>query len=146
MGRAYKYLPSTLLGWLLVLGLLALTAGCGNGLVSVRGTVELDGKPLAGAGIVFHPVGQGTPASGETDAQGHYQLQTGSGSGVLPGEYHVTISKRRVSGIGPDERVLPGGIKIESLVPQQYDDPKTSPLKADVSRGGKSYDFRLGSK
>jgi hypothetical protein len=146
MAKACKHPHNWLLGRLLLLALLPLAAGCGNGLVSVSGTVDLDGKPLAGAGVVFHPDGKGAPASGETDAQGHYHLQTGSGAGVLPGEYHVTISKRRISGISEDERVLPGGIKIESLVAPKFDDPKTSPLTATVKGGTKSYDFRVSAE
>ena len=52
--------------------------GCGQGtrppLGTVHGKVTLDGKPLAGAGVVFQPVGRGRDSMGVTDADGNYVL------------------------------------------------------------------------
>lgn len=84
--------------------------GCGNGLSSVRGTVTLDGKPLAGndhlSGTVqFAPEnGHGTIAVGDLDANGQYILSSGSRGGVLPGKYLVSVSATEI--IPPK---IPGG-------------------------------------
>lgn len=145
MDMPFKF-PIDAFPWRLSLVLLLpWLAGCGNGLVSVSGTVRLDGKPVAEAGVVFHPVEGGAPASGVTDAQGRYQLSAGSRPGALAGEYRVTVSKQRTSGIGENELPLPGGIKIQLLVPQKYGNPQTSPLRATVGRGSANHDFDLSS-
>src|SRR5687767_926845 len=72
----------------------ALAQGCGDSRpVPVRGLVTVAGKPLAGAGVVFHPQDpHGKMAHAATGADGHYQLTTfGAEDGALPGEYKVTI-------------------------------------------------------
>lgn len=119
--------------------------GCGSELVPVSGTVRLDGKPVAKAGILFQPVEGGVPASSATDAQGHFHMETGNRPGVMPGEYHIMVAKQRVSGIGEDERPLRGGIKVEFLIPEKYGNPKASPLRATVGRGSVTYNFDLVS-
>ncbi len=62
--------------------------------VPVEGTVTLDGKPIAGAGVRFTPEnGGGPPAYAETQADGSFQLNTfNTGDGALPGTYKVTIT------------------------------------------------------
>ena len=57
---------------------LALAAGCGQGgpaTAPVVGTVTLDGRPLAGALVLFQP-SQGVPARGITDDDGGFSLTT----------------------------------------------------------------------
>jgi len=134
-----------MLRWLVAAILLPLAVGCNNSLVPVSGTVRLDGKPLAEAGVVFQPIGQGAVASGTTDAQGQFHLATGSQLGAAPGEYCVTVSKARVIGVDRDERVAPTGVKVERVTPVEYADPATSPLKANVNRSTGTYNFDLTS-
>lgn len=74
-------------------------AGCGGPpddqpeLVSVSGTVTLDGKPLANALVEFQPDGPGRPSTGTTDESGEYTLQyTDEYEGVPPGGYTVSVS------------------------------------------------------
>lgn len=59
--------------WLVLLAL----AGCSNGdqpqLGMVTGTVTLDGEPLRNVEIAFQP-SNGRPSYGETDDDGHYEL------------------------------------------------------------------------
>ena len=117
--------------------------GCGSKLASVSGIVRLDGKPIAAAGVAFHPVDKGPVASGTTDADGRYRLETGSQSGVAPGEYRVTVCKDRISGIGKDGLALSGGIKVEHFLPPKYNDPATSPLRVTVGQGAQSHNFDL---
>jgi hypothetical protein len=111
----------------------------------VSGTVRLDGKPLSAAGVGFHPNGGGAVASGTTDAEGRYRLETGSRPGVMPGEYRVTVSKTHTSGISSAGLPLPGKVKTEHLIPTQYDHPTTSPLQMTVNQGSQNYNIELTS-
>ena len=77
-------------------------AGCSEGgYVSGGGTVQLDGKPLDNATVVFAPDPPGPdrkPATAITGPDGRFTLQTnlpGSDTveGIQPGDYKVTVSK-----------------------------------------------------
>jgi hypothetical protein len=69
-------------------------AGCGrsNGpsLGQVKGTVLLNGRPLASADIVFRPV-KGHVSYGTTDANGHYDLVYLRDRGAVVGTHKVQI-------------------------------------------------------
>ena len=77
--------------------------GCGNPdgrYTKVEGTITYNQQPVEGASVTFAPVngGEGTePAAGTTDENGHFVLTSSKavkgGSGVLPGEYTVLVSK-----------------------------------------------------
>ncbi len=73
--------------------LVILVTGCGSDYESVRGTVTLDGAPLANCQVVFHPVEGGRPAAATTDENGKYELASSmSQGGVLPGSYTVDLT------------------------------------------------------
>jgi hypothetical protein len=58
--------------------------------------VTLDGKPVAGATVLFMPDGQdgSRPATGFTSSDGTFQLTTfNPDDGALPGTYRVVIQK-----------------------------------------------------
>src|SRR5689334_15513348 len=105
-------------GVVLLCGLLSLAVGggCQRGskwnLAPVEGTVTNEGRPLAGAMVVFLADTEagttGPRASGWTDAAGHYLLRTDQGEeGVVPGKHRVLIL---VSQLPKDEVVA--GVKI----------------------------------
>ncbi len=79
---------------LLVL-LVALVVGCGDsgGPVPLRGSVKLDGRPLANASVYFiSKDSKGRDALGSTDADGVFRLSTiRPGDGAFPGTYKVTV-------------------------------------------------------
>jgi hypothetical protein len=86
---------------------IVLVAGCGTGditdsytLVTVTGTVTLDGKPLEGAQVTFTPA-QGTkpdtPGTDRTGKQGNYKAMYRGRSGLAPGKYAVIVSKMMTS-------------------------------------------------
>src|SRR5437773_1893607 len=72
----------------------------GRPVFPVRGQVLLDGKPLAGVVIVFHPTtewgfDEGRPRA-ETGADGRFTVSTyGTGDGAPAGDYKVTIHELR---------------------------------------------------
>lgn len=140
----------------------------------VEGVVTLDDKPVAEANVRFLPVteGQGMAAGGMTDAKGVYKLtatqgsETGEpGGGTLPGEYYVGVVKTTSPDVageetgesgentdeeeeqeqGEDESPDDGGITY--VVPQKYNDPKTSGLKVTVKAGkNEGCDLKLTSE
>jgi hypothetical protein len=109
--------------------------GCrpeGPELADVRGTVRLEGKPLAEALVTFQPTGTGTYSSAFTDKEGNYQLvYSRSRSGALLGAHTVTI------------RTAPPGIGGVERVPPKYNGK--SELKGEVKDGTNVIDFDLES-
>src|SRR5688572_11184430 len=74
MGRCRDSMRTALQSTLILL--LAACAGCGSDapeIVRVSGTVTRGGKPVPGLIVHFQPEG-GRPSWGQTDAQGHYDL------------------------------------------------------------------------
>ncbi|GAA4420522.1 carboxypeptidase-like regulatory domain-containing protein [Bremerella cremea] len=123
----------------------------------VEGTVTLDGEPVEGATIMFSPVvrGEGAPANGFTDAQGHYELtvvQPGEGlssqvnGGTLPGEYRVTIAKATAADTPEDVVGNAPQPKLTYHVPKRYQNPNQSGLTATVHEGNNDIPFALESK
>jgi nitroreductase len=89
---------------------------------TVTGTITFDGTPLDAATVKFIPnVGNGTPYTALTDDKGRYSFQ--GNSGMMPGEYRVTVSKVSTNAGVPQE-MLP-----------KYASPETSPLMLIVGSG-----------
>ena len=155
---------------------LTMLLGCPQGnlpsVLPVKGTVTHQGKPLAGATVMFvskaGKLAAGEIAFGTTDAQGHFQLMTQvSGKitlhGAIAGEHRVTISKF-VPPPGMTEEayqqkfeaekrsmetqgyVPPGEAappKVE-LLPAQYSSAPATTLSAIVKKGDKNdFTFEL---
>ena len=145
--------------------LVLVLAGCGNQdsrFSRVEGTVSYNGQPLEGAVVSFQPVSQdGVPASGMTDANGRFTLTSvgaGGSTGVLPGEYVVTVTKRGALPPDPDQEAYDRGditydelqtrlsardsqargVTPRSLIPERYSTGRTSDLAATVVSGRNS--------
>ena len=118
----------------LVLVIAALTAGCQHGpdLGLVEGTVTIDGRPLAGATVVFQPKAGGHASRGTTDDAGRYQLvYIRDIKGALIGSHTVMIYA--ASEGDPKERV-----------PARYN--KKSIVTAQVAAGKNEQNFNLTSR
>ncbi len=132
-----------------MVGLLALfSVGCSSGktevkLVEVKGTVTLNGKPLADADVQFSPKGSGAggPSFGTTDKDGHFVLKYSDGRpGAVPGPHMVTISwggvsKQQALEQGPDSMKAPGKI----TPPKEY----TQEVEVKEA-GGNDFKFEVG--
>lgn len=122
-------------------------SGCGNGMAGVSGTVTLDGKPMVGdrdhrITVLFVPEsGAGPSATARLDGSGHYQLATGSQSGITPGAYLVTVTAVEVQR-SSDPNSPPA---MRRVSPERYADPKKSGFRADVQSGSNTFDFDLKS-
>lgn len=134
---------------------LSLLAGCGPdrpATAPLTGQVTLDGRPLAGAALIFSPVAGGRPAQAVTDADGRYQAWTFEpGDGALLGEHRVAVSLVKTTGAQATadglEGATSGPIRTESLIPAQYSRVETSGLTAQVAAGEKNAaDFALSSR
>jgi hypothetical protein len=118
---------------------MALAAGCSRSepdrveVHPVTGQVIFDGKPAAGAFVIFHPKQEipGVPRpSASSDKQGNFTLSTYSaGDGAPQGAYAVTV-------------VLPSMVKKDgefepgpNLLPAKVANPDTSPIVAQVAAG-----------
>lgn len=111
-------------------------AGCGSKgptLYPVTGKVlGPDGKPLARASVVFHPVGAADPNAvkprGTAGEDGTFVLTTTTtGDGAPAGEYRVTVEQWR-AGSRPDDPPA-------NRLPPKYANPDQSGLTATVGTG-----------
>lgn len=96
--------------------------GCGGGgdlpeLAEVTGTVQMDGKPLPDATVMFVPA-DGRPSSATTDSNGNYTLQYNErASGAVPGKSRVMISTGKPGKENEDGESEPG---TPETVPMEY--------------------------
>ena len=115
----------------------------------VSGTVTYQGKPVAGANIVFLPTTRDTPAGAAiTESDGGYKLSiSGHQKGAVTGSYKVSIALH-----APYDGPIPEGMNPEmakenyrgkALVPEKYLNPTTSGLTAEVKPGSNKFDFAL---
>jgi hypothetical protein len=120
-------------------------------LLSVSGTITLDGEPLEGAVVTFEE--DGTFSFGQTDSGGDYTLQFDTETnGCTPGTKLVRISTtRKITGLNTEEE---GGGGETSDEPGQSGDGgsaekvpacyhKDSKLTVEVSSSKTSFDFDL---
>lgn len=143
----------------LLLLVAATIAGCGrpDGLVPVSGTVTMDGVPLEGAFVMFHPQPgvNGNGGNASTDATGKFTMRSPQGKrGIFPGDYSITVSRRKPTAQQEEQmkeakaRGRPPMIGMEDmpeLLPQAYTRPQTSPLRASVGATGADVPVRLDS-
>ena len=158
--RLRSYAPSLLLT-------IAVVSGCGGGvelpdyadkLIPVSGTVTADGKPVAGANVVFHPADYGgdsaQTAYGRTDDNGKYTLTTPIAgldieqqAGAVEGVYKVTVN--RIA--RPDGTPIPDGMSeadamaegARETVPPMFSDPGMSQVTVTVTPNGAEYDLAI---
>ena len=123
----------------------------------VEGTITYNQQPVEGANVTFLPVGGGTdlePASGITDSSGKFFLTSSKavkgGSGILPGEYVVLVSKIVIPADPDTEAFEQGTITYDELMarkskkksdepknvlPEKYSQRDKTDLQATVGQG-----------
>jgi hypothetical protein len=130
--------------------------GCSVGkplpdLVSVTGTVTLDGQPLPHGTVGFAPADQavGQPASGKIKDGKFTMVTSASSPGVVIGDYKVTIVSvdEEPVELPPDFVPNPNEPPPEpsSLIPKKYNDVENSGLEVSVSPGMGPIQFELDS-
>jgi hypothetical protein len=124
-----------------VVGLLVLGAACNSrgGRVSVKGTVTVDGRPLAKGVIVFVPEG-GEPGQTLLSAEvvdGRFELP--ARFEPKSGTYRVQITAARQTG-----RWVDGVAEIKETLPAKFHEKST--LTVDLRPGGEDLTLDLNSK
>ncbi len=119
--------------------------GCGP-TSTVTGNVTLDGQPLQldsdTQGTVTFVPEQGAQVSGSIQPDGSFEIKTGRKAGCEPGEYKAIVS---VNQLIPD----PTGFNAptpKSLIPRDYANLETSPLKFTVTPGNNQFEIPLKSQ
>lgn len=132
---------SASLRFLLVLSFLVGLAGCSKPdhpqVGRVSGVVTLDGKPLAGATVMFQPL-EGRASIGTTDDAGRYSLTYLDG---VPGAKvgpHKVIIRTEVPGEDGQPPI------VKEKLPKRYHDQ--TELTAEVKPGTNTFDFPLTSR
>ena len=120
-------------------------AGCNRNKVDtirVTGTVTLDGKPVEMGAIKFYAEDGNSPGGGGVIKDGAYIAN------VPPGKKKVVINGNKVVGTEKvyDTPDSPMRDKIEQITPPIYNSTYNSPLRADVSKENKEFNFDLDSK
>ncbi len=119
-------------------------AGCGQKndrppLGLVKGTVTLDGEPLAEANVSFSPKEGGRTSTAVTNDSGEYELKyTTTAKGAKIGEHTIRVSTFQQGGDEPDS---PPG--VPEKVPKKYE---KEPITQDVATGENTIDIELSSK
>jgi hypothetical protein len=132
-------------GWLLLLAVATVAAGCGRrDMGAVTGRVTFGGQPVPEAVVSFFPKNRPMSA-GKTDADGRFVLQTfRKGDGAFLGACKVTIFPFLEGEEPPPGSTAPPDKPLEERgdIPEVYWSPATSPLTADVV-AGKSNQFNF---
>jgi hypothetical protein len=111
----------------------------------VKGKVFLDGVLLQGGSVAFFPAqeGKGAPAfeaAARIKQDGTYELSTRGKPGALLGTYKVTVVLQ--SKVEPNRAG-----EVVSLVPKEYTNKESTPLKVEVTDNPQEakYDLQLKS-
>lgn len=118
-------------------------AGCGEEdgptLVTAKGTVTLDGKPLADADITLVPTGEtgGLGGEGRSNANGEFTIASKRGGELIsPGEYRAVVSKRLMpdgSPVPADDDTPPIESPARESLPARFSSEEASKLTANVA-------------
>jgi hypothetical protein len=132
-------------GRFVVLGVVALAAGCGGlALTPVEGKVTLDGRPLAKVIVAFYPLAESGEASapsssGMTDEMGSYRLTCKNGKeGAAVGRHRAIVCP------SPQAR-NPGGSPPPPppTIPLPYTSVLDTPLQIEVKADRREYHLKL---
>lgn len=118
---------------------MALCLGCGSdGLVSVTGTVKVDGQPVEQGGITFEPADGKSQTTGATITSGVYSARVATGKMKVRINAPKVVGKRKAYDT-PDSPELP----ITQDLPAKYN--TATELVRDISKDEK-IDFDLSTK
>jgi len=111
----------------------------------VRGTVVLDGEPLAEGSILFEPTGGNSgPVSGATIRDGKYHVVAKKGPPIGLNRIEINGVKRtgrKIAAPPPGRGMID---EIVEMVPDRYNEE--SKLEREVTKGENVIDFELESE
>jgi len=114
----------------------------GPEMARVSGTVTYQGKPVPKGTVSFVATDPSRRnATGQLDQNGYYQLQTEEpGDGAVVGDYDVSLYAHEEKILDYRPKVP---VKPQRLIPEKYENPKTSNLKRTVKSGSNTFNFEL---
>ena len=120
-------------------------------LYPVKGTVRVDGKPLAQAVVTFLQVDEtGTTSIGETNDEGVYELSYVTKPGTAAAAYKVAISYLQgkdgtIYGLAPRSGLSKpyGMITAKERIPPEWSDLGRTTQRVTVPRDGGTFDFAI---
>lgn len=127
---------------LLTIPLFAVGCGDDQGRLTASGTVTLADLPLGQGSVVFVGEDGGSAGIGMI-TEGKFTLsEAGNSEGIQPGTYSVVVNAWIVEPGSIDDNgdIVDEG---ESLIPERYNDAKTSGLTATVSSDSTVFEFAL---
>ena len=138
---------------LVAFALCGFLAGCSDRpkLAKVKGTVTLDGKPLATGSVTFEAKGM-RPARGKIVNGEITEVTTyDTGDGAPVGSHRVAVTATADAGAAiapnPGDTKAPQGdyMSGKSLIPAAYNNPDTSGLTAEIKSGENTVELKLSS-
>ncbi|NLX99861.1 MAG: carboxypeptidase regulatory-like domain-containing protein [Rhodopirellula sp.] len=118
--------------------------GCGSSepIGRISGTVTHNGQPVEAGIISFYNAESGRVGQAELQPGGIYEIDTVKG-GLEPGQYQVSVMPPTETRTDSSTGETTHETKEVSNIPQQYRDPRTSGLSAQVDQGSNKFDFAL---
>ena len=130
-------MTSRFTGWLVLLVLLQLLAGCGRGWGDVSGTVRYQGKPLPMAAITFYDEINGVKSC-NLDDDGKYTV-----SKVAAGKVKIAVTLPMPIFMRGDTEGPKRFAKVPKGFPARYAEPEKSGLERNIKAGSQIIDFDL---
>lgn len=120
-------------------------------LVPTKGTITHEGKPLAGAIVVFNPTGtEGALSIGQTDGEGKFELSHMNFPGCGPGDYKVAVTRKvKRDGVPitlseSSAQSIPAEVmRAQEVIPDNYSNLGKTELTAKVGPSGGEFVFDL---
>jgi len=146
-------------GWILILLLVCFlgSLGCGRPpMLSVTGTVKLDGKAVENCKVGFFPDATTFNPDrhgfgfGVTNKEGKFEIQHPQGEkGIFPGKYKVIFilwadKSGKIMPVDTKPSEVDGG--VVNLFPSKYEEPSTTPETVTVANQANVFDFDVKTK
>ena len=122
-----------------LLGSISLLAGCGpsDGMITISGSVTLDGEPVEDGSISLMPINGGSMGGGLIE-NGHYTAKSSPGEMAVQIHAHKMVQKKN-----PSREEVERGLTEDSvsIIPPVYN--RQSQLRINVSPEQKNFEFDL---
>jgi hypothetical protein len=123
---------------LVVLCLFPIACSSGPHVVSVKGTVTRGGLPLKNLLLTFYPEGDERPSSGQTDAEGRFDLKYDKDTkGASPGTHKVVVAFR------PRSPVEPAFHPDQDAILEKYGKRETTALSVVITHAESDLQLKL---
>ncbi|MEW4565056.1 hypothetical protein AB1K70_21205 [Bremerella sp. JC770] len=131
--------PVSLSSLVVLLASLGFLAGCGasDGMITISGSVTLDGEPVQDGSISLMPINGGSMGGGLIE-DGYYTAKSSPGEMAVQIHAHKMVKKKN-----PTREEVERGLTEDSvsIIPNVYN--RQSKLRIDVAPDQKNFEFNL---